>query len=254
MSSVAVTREGRIAWLELARPEKRNAVDQGMRAELKAALGELAEDRAVRVVILVGAGKSFCAGVDLKDAKAPDHPLAPGLERLTKDLDDFPKPTIAAIQGNAVGGGCELALACDIRVAGGDARFALPEVKIGSLPGSGGTQRLASSVSASDSALIVLTGAPVDAAEAFRIGLVSRLVDEGQERVAAREIAEQIAANAPLSTLAAKAALRAAREPLGEQGGLAVERLLWAVLFGSEDRKEGRTAFREGRAPRFEGR
>ncbi len=239
--AVEVEVAGGVGWVRLARPEKRNAITRAMRTELAEVFAALDADEAVRVAVLTGTGSAFCAGVDLTE-RAPADPAAP---RLTAPLDSFAKPAIAAVNGPAVGGGLELALACDVRVASATATFAVPEVRIGSLPGSGGVVRLRAAAPAV-AAWMVFTGEPIDAAEALRAGLVAEVVepDALAGRVAA--LATAIAANAPLSLRAAKAVLRS--------GSLDEERALWAELAATEDRAEGRAAFREKRPPRFRGR
>ena len=244
-----------VAWLTLNRPEQRNALNSALRAALTDALAQLDADPAVRVLVLTGADPAFCAGVDLKEvaAQPAGHPLMAPVPAVAAALDAVRKPVIAAVNGSAYGGGFELALACDIRIFAEGARVALTEARIGSFPGSGGTQRLARLVSPSMAAQLVFTGDALDAAGALRIGLASEVVPAGELRARADTIARRIAANAPLSVLAAKQSLRAAREiPLS--AGLALDRTLWAWLAGSDDRAEGRLAFREGRPPRFEGR
>ncbi len=238
MTPLLVTREAGIGWVRLNRPEQRNAIDSAMRSALADAFADLDADDAVRVVVLTGEGTAFCAGVDLKEG-AP-----PGATPVSDALDRFEKPVLAAINGAAVGGGLELALAADMRIASSTATFALPEVKIGSLPGSGGTQRLQGAVVAK----LLFTGEPIGAEEALRGGLVSDVVLPEDLPALAERIASSVAANAPLSLRAAKRALRAA------PGGRELERELWTELATTADRAEGRAAFREKRAPRFTGR
>ena len=244
-----------VAWLTLDRPEKRNALDRALRTALNDTLASLDADIGVRVIVLTGADPAFCAGVDLKEgATQPDgHPLADAPAPVTAGLDVLKTPVIAAINGPAYGGGFELALACDIRIAADTARFALTELRIGSFPGSGGVQRLARLVAPAVAAQLVLTGDPIDAEAALRVGLVSEVVPAGTLHERAAGIATRIAANAPLSVLAAKQSLRAAFE-LPLSAGLVHDRNLWAWLSQSEDRAEGREAFREGRPPQFRGR
>jgi E-phenylitaconyl-CoA hydratase len=244
-----------VAWLTLDRPESRNALNRALRAALNETLARLDADGDVRVIVLTGTDPAFCAGVDLKEGAAqPDgHPLAEAAAPVTAGLDALRKPAIAAINGPAYGGGFELALACDIRIAAETARFALTELRIGSFPGSGGLQRLARIVAPPVAAQLVLTGDPMAADEALGTGLVSEVVPAADLRQRAGAIAARIAANAPLSVLAAKQSLRAAYEiPLS--AGLVHDRNLWAWLAQSEDRAEGREAFREGRPPTFRGR
>ena len=248
---VVVTSEAGVGWVRLNVPERRNAISQSMRRDLDEAFAALDGDAANRVAVITGEGTAFCAGVDLKDtADGEQHPL--GTRPLSTPLERFGKPLIAAINGPAVGGGLELALAADMRIASTAASFALPEVQIGSLPGSGGTQRLSRAVPPAVASRMVFTGERLDAEAALRFGLVSDLVAPEELIPLAQSLAERIAANAPLSLHAAKIALRAARD---EQlaGGLALERALWGLLSTSSDREEGRAAFRERRPPRFTG-
>jgi enoyl-CoA hydratase/carnithine racemase len=246
-------RAGGVGWLTLNRPAKRNALDLALRGALDAALAELAADDEVRVAVLTGAGTAFCAGADLSDAPPPTrHPMAQPGQPVAQSLADFPKPVIAAVNGPAFGGGLELALACDLRVAASGATFALPEVRIGSLPGSGGTQRLVHAVGPAVAARMVLSGEPLSAEDALRHGLISDLVEPGELVAFTARLAGQISGNAPLSLLAAKRCLAAAGEAQ-LAAGLELERTLWTLLATTEDRREGRAAFRERRTPRFTG-
>jgi len=237
----------------LDRPERRNAISTAMRGDLARVFDELDADPDVRAAVLTGAGTAFCAGVDLKDG-APASSAAAALTTppVVRPLELFTKPLVAAVNGPAVGAGLEIALTADIRIASEAATFALTEVRIGSLAGSGGIQRLARAVAPSFAATMVFSGEPVDADAAFRSGLVSRVLPGGELVPVALRPAAQIAANAPLSLRAAKVALRAAIDPAKEN--LALERSLWAQLSTTADREEGRAAFRERRPPRFEGR
>ena len=250
-----VEREEGIAWLILDRPARRNAIDRATRVALAEATATIEADPGIRVVIVTGEGKAFCSGTDMKEPPPQDpvHPLAEASTRITAAIEDISCPVIAAINGPAAGGGFELALAADIRVASTTATFALPEVRVGSLPGSGGTQRLFAAVPQAVAWKMLLTGLPIDAAEAHRIGLVSDVVEPGELRAAATAIALGIVEAAPLSVRAAKVAGRAAIEA-GLPGRLALERSLWALLAMTDDRAEGRAAFREGRPPRYRGR
>jgi enoyl-CoA hydratase/carnithine racemase len=244
--------DGAIGTVTLDAPEQRNAISYAMRGQLAEALRSLEENPAIRVIVVTGSGGAFCAGVDLSDGGAPAPPALDATKPLTHPFDELTKPLIAAVNGPAVGGGFEIVLAADLRIASTAAWFALPEVKIGSLPGSGGTQRLARAVPPAIAAELVYTGDRLTAEEAFRCGLVSRLVEPDELAAAVRAVAERIAANAPLSIRAAKLALRAAIErPLAD--GRVLERTLWAMLAGTDDRAEGRAAFRQGRPPRFKG-
>jgi enoyl-CoA hydratase/carnithine racemase len=249
LSTIEIHREDAVALLTLNRPDKRNAVNEEMRAELTAAFAGFDADPSLRVVVLTGAGSAFCAGGDLSASTVPD----PDRPRIIEPLDKFAKPVIAAINGVAFGGGLELALACDLRIASHAARFALPEVRLGSLPGSGGTQRLPAVVGPSLAAQMILTGEPIDAARALAAGLVSELCAPEKLLDAALAHARAIARNAPLAVIAAKRLLRAAVATHDAQR-LDFERRLFNELARTEDRNEGRRAFREKRDPVFKGK
>jgi (E)-benzylidenesuccinyl-CoA hydratase len=246
---IEIHREDAVALLTLNRPDKRNAVNDEMRAELTAAFAGFDADPSLRVVVLTGAGSAFCAGGDLSASTVPD----PDRPRIIEPLDKFAKPVIAAINGVAFGGGLELALACDLRIASHAARFALPEVRLGSLPGSGGTQRLPAVVGPSLAAQMILTGEPIDAARALAAGLVSELCAPEKLLDTALAHARAIARNAPLAVIAAKRLVRAAAATHDTQR-LDFERRLFNELARTEDRNEGRRAFREKREPVFKGK
>jgi E-phenylitaconyl-CoA hydratase len=250
---VLTRREAAVGWIVLNRPDKRNALNTATRAALDQALAEYQADDSIQVVVLTGSGPAFCAGADLTDGQqGGGHPLSGGARQVAGSLAEFPKPLIAAINGAAMGGGLELALACDVRVAASSARFALPEVRIGSLPGSGGTQRLMAAIRPALAAKMLLTGEPISADEAMQAGLVSDVVEADQLDGFVADLARRIAANAPLSLRAMKKCLLAAREaPLST--GLELERALWIALSATQDRQEGRAAFRDRRSPNFTG-
>ena len=253
-AGLKVERAAGIGWLVLDRPERRNAIDRATRQALAEATSALDADDEIRVVAITGTGSSFCAGTDLKEAPPADlaHPLVDPLPRITAPFERLTKPLIAVINGPAAGGGLEIALVADLRVASSNATFSLPEVRVGSLPGSGGTQRLFAAVPSAVAWKMLLTGLPIDAAEALRVGLVSDVVAPDSLRATAEGLARAIADAAPLSIRAAKIAGRAALD--GTPNSLDLERALWALLATTEDRAEGRTAFREGRPPRYKGR
>ena len=242
-----------VGWVTLNRPGKRNALNQAMRAALDGALAEMAADDAVQVVVLTGAGPAFCAGADLTEQAATGgHPAAGRGSPVAQALAGFVKPLVAAVNGPAIGGGLELALACDLRIAARGATFALPEIKLGSMPGSGGTQRLMQAVQPAFAARMLLSGEPMSAEEALRTGLISDLVEPEELARSTGDLARRIAGNAPLSLRAVKRCLLAAREgPLS--AGLELERALWGLLATTSDRQEGRAAGRDHRQPRFTG-
>jgi enoyl-CoA hydratase/carnithine racemase len=259
VSNLEITREAGVACLTLNRPDKRNAIDDATRDALAQAFVGFENDIAIRVVILTGAGTAFCAGVDLAapgnvtvHSSIAASPIVTRA-RLTAPLDAFSKPVIAALNGVAVGGGLEMALACDLRIASTAARFGLTEARIGSLPGSGGTQRLVSAVGRTMAAQMLFTGELISAEQALTAGLVSELHAPDALMGRAMALARVIAANAPLSLIAIKKALRAATDlPLA--AGFELERALYGALIATQDREEGRQAFREKRKPNFQGK
>lgn len=248
---VNVERRGPITLVTIDRPAASNALSIAARDAMESALRAFDDDPGSRVAILTGAGdKTFCAGADLQ--ATPPAAIDPAADRsLVRDLG-LSKPLIAAINGHALGGGLELALLADIRIAAEHATFGLTEARIGSMPGSGGTQRLPRLIGTGHALLMALSAQRIAAQEALRWGLVSRVVPGPELLPTALELAQAIAANAPLSI---KAILRAVREggalPLAD--GLALERELFTVIRSTADRAEGRAAFRERRPPCFKG-
>ena len=247
----------RIATLTIDRPQKRNALNAQVRREIVEALDALRDEDDARVLILTGAGEqAFVAGADIGEfaaRTAVEQRAAMQGRSPFEELAAFPKPTIAMIRGWALGGGCELALACDLRIAGRSARLGQPEIRLGLLPGGGGTQRLPRLVGYGQALRLILSGEPVEAVEAARIGLVDLLVDEGELEARTRALASAMATHSSATLRLAKAAVRAALEkPLTE--GLAYERELFLGAFASADGAEGVRAFLEKRAPVFTGR
>jgi enoyl-CoA hydratase len=251
------TAEG-VRTLTVHRPEKLNALNSEVMASLDGALDEARSDRGVGVVILTGAGeKAFIAGADIQELstltplEGREHALR-GQAVLAK-LETLGKPVIAAVNGFALGGGCELALACTIRIASENAKFGQPEVKLGILPGYGGSQRLARLVGKGRAMQLCLTGEQIDAAEAYRIGLVNRVVPAGQALAASRDMAKAILANGPVACRYVLEAIHRGLEmPLAE--GLVLEATLFGLCAATEDMKEGMNAFLEKRPARFAGR
>lgn len=250
-------RDKHIAVVTLNRPDKLNALNAEVRRLLRDTFDALAEDEDVRAVVIHGTGeKAFVAGADVTEfaARTPDEQRAVYQERrIYETVADFPKPVIAAIHGFCVGGGCELALACDVRIADRTARISQGEIRIGLIPGGGGTQRLARLVGRGWTTIMSLTGDFVEAEEAARIGLVDILVDEGEHLDRALTLAERMTRWSPVSLRLGKNAIRAAFEmPLAD--GIVYEKERFLDAFASEDGREGVTAFVEKRKPTFTGR
>jgi enoyl-CoA hydratase len=255
--TVLVEKHGLVALITLNRPEKLNALNEELRQELMSALDGLARDAEVRVAVLRGAGeKAFVAGADVAEfaGRTPAEQRAVyGRRRVYDAVAEFPKPLIVAVHGHCLGGGCELALACDVRVADRTARFAQAEIRLGLIPGAGGTQRLARLIGSGQAMRLALTGDPIDAEEAYRIGLVEVLTAEGEHVGTAMELAQRMARWSPVALNLVKAAVRQAFEsPLS--AGLAHEKELFLAAFASDDGREGVRAFLEKREPRFQGR
>jgi len=255
--TVLLDRRDRVAVITINRPEKRNALNIQTRAEGAAILDELRADDSVRVVIITGAGdKAFIAGADI--AEFADRTAISQreimLERgLFNAVDTFPKPIIAMVNGYCLGGGCEVALACDIRVASETASFGQPEINLGIIPGGGGTQRLPRLVGEGKAMEMILTGEILDAQTAFNLGLVNHVVPADQLEIKTMEIANRIAEKSPIALRLAKEAIKlASRSNLDE--GLRREVDLFALCFSSADKDEGVTAFLEKRKPEFKGK
>lgn len=255
--TVRLTHDDGVAWLTLDRPEAMNAIDADTRIELRRAYREIAENSAIRVAVITGAGeRAFCTGVDLKKTATVTTSIVREEFGGRSDhlLAGFPtaKPTICAINGYALGGGLEIALRADVRIASDNAIFGLPEVRIGSIPGSAGTQLLPRVVGVAHAMKLILTGERIDAAEALRIGLVQEVVALEALRGRAAELAAAIACNGPLAVSAAKKLVSQAMDmPL--EAGMAAERYAFGLLRDTNDRAEGRRAFAEKRRPEFTG-
>ena len=251
--------EGQIALLTIDRPQVLNSLNRDTLSDLEEAFRVIRNEDRVGIVILTGAGeKAFAAGADLEELarlednlQARKHSIR-GQEVLDS-IETFPKPVIAAINGFALGGGCELATACHIRIAAKEARLGQPEVKLGMIPGFSGTQRLARLIGKGLALELVLSGEMVTAAQALRMGLVNRVVSRKELIPCCRRLAEAILANAPLAVRYSMEAIHKGYEmPLRE--GLLLEASLFGLCFGTQDRQEGTRAFLEKRKPRFVGR
>ncbi|HEX8922078.1 MAG TPA: enoyl-CoA hydratase-related protein, partial [Pyrinomonadaceae bacterium] len=247
-----------LAVVRLNRADKLNALSRSMLDELDEAFNRIESERSVRVVILTGAGeRAFCAGTDISELTGLDETEAREAARRGQKVCDRIEhchvPVIAAVNGLAAGGGCELALACHIRIASTQAQFSLPETKLGVIPAYGGTQRLARNVGRGRALEMMLAGASVSAEDALKMGLVNRVASPEQLLTEAESLAREIAALAPLAIRACLEAVTRGMEMTLDEG-LALEAELFSSLFATEDMREGTRAFLEKRAPVFQGK
>lgn len=247
--------ENGVATIIINRQEERNSLNHQTIADMQFAFSALQNDDHVSLVILTGSGeKSFAAGADI--AQVRERTLIDGLsarmQKLCLEIEMFEKPTIAAINGYALGGGCELALACDIRIAARHAKFGFPELNLGIIPGAGGTQRLSRLVGKGRAIEMILTGAIIDAEAASQIGLVSQVTLPENLLSAAAKTAELIVSKGPIAVRLAKLVIRSGFET-DLTNGLLMEKLAQTILFTTKDKWEGTTAFLEKRNPEFQG-
>jgi enoyl-CoA hydratase len=241
---ISVERAGRIVTVTLRRPQVKNAINKAMVKELHDAFDKLRTDDEVGCVILTGQGDDFAAGADiaeLRERKAPEAMAAINSNLFAK-IEANPAPVIAAIKGYALGGGCELSLACDIRIGGKSAKMGQPEVNLGIIPAAGGTQRLPRIVGLGRAKELILTGLIIDADECYRIGLLNRVVEDSALMAEANKLAETICKKGPLAIRAAKQALNQSAR-VGMDTGLAFESVAQAMLFESEDKMRRMTDF-----------
>lgn len=256
--AVEVSREGAVAVVIVNRPEALNALNTETNTALLAAVRELSPDDTIRAVVLTGGGnKSFVAGADIAEMSCLTAEQARRFGALGQavmtGIEAAPQPWVAAVNGFALGGGCELALACDIRLAAENAKFGQPEINLGITPGFGGTQRLSRHVGEGWAKYLVLSGRVIRADEALRVGLVQAVVPKDELMTQAMKLAEELAGKSPLAMRYCKAAVTAATNT-DIATGQAIERDLFALAFATEDQKEGMAAFLEKRAPEFGGR
>ena len=255
--TITVEKRGGVAILTINRPDKLNALNSAVHTDGVAALDELRNDAEVRVLVITGAGeKSFIAGADISEfaGKSPVEQRSTFYERsLFNSLDSFPKPVIAMVNGFCLGGGNELALACDIRICTPNARFSQPEINLGIMPGGGGTQRLTRLIGEGRSMEMILTGDMIDAETAHKFGLVNHVYNADELEAKTMEMANKIAEKAPIALQLCKEAVKfASRSNLDE--GLRREVDLFALVFSTEDKTEGVSAFLEKRKPVFKGK
>jgi enoyl-CoA hydratase len=256
--TILIGNAGHVATITINRPDKLNALNEPTRAAIVSALDRFESDPDVRVVILTGAGeKAFIAGADIAEFEgrtpvAQFRVMSDPRTNAFEAADRFPKPIIAAINGFCLGGGCELAMACDIRIASDKAKLGQPEINLGLLPGGGGTQRLPRLVGLGNAFRLLYTGDMVTAEDALRLGLVSEVVPAADLMTRANALATTIASKSPVALRYIKEALRASvRAPMDE--GLRLERTLFGLVFASEDKVEGVAAFLQKRKPDFKG-
>lgn len=255
--TVLSSREGRVAILTIHRPDKLNALNDEVRVDLLAALAEIEQDESVGVVVITGSGeKSFIAGADIGEfaGRSPfDQRFAMRSPRIFDIMASYPKPVIAMINGFCLGGGCELSMSCDMRIASDKARFGQPEINLGLIPGGGGTQRLPRLVGMGHAMRMILSGDMIPAAEAKEIGLVDLVFPAEELRAKTLELAKKIASKSPLTLKVAKEALRAS-EKLAIEDGISYERDLFCLCFSSKDKEEGVAAFLEKRPAAWTGK
>ena len=257
MEFILVTPQVRpaVALIQLNRPKELNALNLQLMQEIRDALKALDEDEAVRVVVITGNERAFAAGADIKQmaGKTAIDMLITDQFSTWDQIRKFRKPLIGAVSGFALGGGCELAMTCDMLVASETAQFGQPEIRIGTMPGAGGTQRLTRAVGKAKAMEMVLTGEFISAQEAHRVGLVNRVVPVGQYLEEAYRLAASIAAMSPVAARLAKESVNRSFETHLDEG-LHFERKNFYLTFASEDQKEGMAAFVEKRKPEFKGR
>jgi len=253
-----VERDGDLVWLTINREEVLNCLSFPTLLRMRTLLEELREDLSIRCILFTGAGeKAFCAGADLKERRTMPDERVPlfvrNIRALMDDVEAIPQPTIAVVGGFAFGGGTELALSCDLRVAAPHAKMGLTEVSLAIIPGAGGTQRLPRLIGKARAKELILTGRRIDVTEAERIGVLNSIAPEGRLREHATELARAIAANGPIAVRAAKDAIdRGVEMPITE--GLEHEARCYEQVLGTEDRLEALAAFAEKRRPEFKGR
>jgi enoyl-CoA hydratase len=256
MKNVKFEIRDQIAWITIDRPEVRNALDLDTVNELHGCLADTQQSENAGVAILTGAGeKVFVSGADIRSIR--DRNKIDALKgintRLCKAVEDCEKPVIAAVNGFALGGGCELALSCDIRVCNEQAKFGFPETSLGIIPGAGGMYRMARIAGLGITKELVLTGEIIDAQRALQIGLVSRVVPQSELLKTAQEVAQKILARGPLATRMAKRSLNLVTQ-LSTESAMALESFAQGILFESEDKLEGTSAFLEKRPAKFKGK
>ena len=256
METVQLKKEPPLGWIYLNRPDKLNAINEQLMKDLRQAVDELVADDQIRVIIITGLGKAFCAGADISQFKTLNGLTAWEFAKKGRELMDYienlPKPTIAMINGYALGGGLELAMACDIRIAAEEAQVGLPEITLGIYPGFGGTQRLIRLIGQGKAMEMMMTGDRIPAREAERLGLVNKVVPLTELEKETRNFAIKLAEKPPVALKLVKLLVNQGLD-IPILAGLNMESLGWGVVFSTEDAKEGVNAFFEKRKPNFKG-
>jgi enoyl-CoA hydratase len=251
--SIILEREENTAIITFNRPDVMNALNNQTRAEFAAGIAEVAADDNIKVLILTGSGKAFVAGSDIKEFSQTTPYVAHNIQRLGEMVEKLEKPVIAAVNGFCLGGGCEIAMACDIIIASEKARFGQPEINIGIIPGGGATQRLPRLIGLCKAKELIYTGDIINAEQADRLGLVNRVVPMDELMPAARELAKKIATRSAAALKLAKTAINRGMQT-NLESGLKYEYELYGLALSLEDRVEGVNAFLEKRPPKFVGR
>jgi len=256
METVQLKKEPPLGWIYLNRPDKLNAINEQLMKDLRQAVDELVADDQIRVIIITGLGKAFCAGADISQFKTLNGLTAWEFAKKGRELMDYienlPKPTIAMINGYALGGGLELAMACDIRIAAEEAQVGLPEITLGIYPGFGGTQRLIRLIGKGKAMEMMMTGDRIPAREAERLGLVNKVVPLTELEKETRNFAIKLAEKPPVALKLVKLLVNQGLD-IPILAGVNMESLGWGVVFSTEDAKEGVNAFFEKRKPNFKG-
>jgi len=255
--SIIYQKEGAVAVIQINRPQKKNSLNTELRHELEEVFKEIANDRSIRAVVLTGGEEIFCAGADISEiegtASAEDaYTHAREFQILFDQLETLPQPVVAAVSGYALGGGCELALACDFRIASETARFGLPEIKIGAFPGGGGTQRLPRLIGITKAKEMILLGDPINAQDALSAGVVTKVVAKENLLSEARQLAAKLAALPRLALQASKMLINKSQE-MDLTSGLEMEARTFGGIAHTHDLAEGTKAFMEKRKPNFTG-
>jgi len=256
--TICYEQKDQVGWIKLNRPEKRNALNDVLLRELSSLFSKIATTKDIRVVVLTGEGKFFAAGADINELAKIKTPFDARefLSRIEPAfclIESIPQPVIAAVNGPALGGGCELCLACDIRIASENALFGQPEINLGIIPGAGGTQRLPRLIGLTKAKEMLFRGKPIDAQEAYRIGLVNRVVPQDELVAACGELADELASQPYIALTVTKDVVNRGIN-VDLQSALAIEARAFALLFATEDQKEGVQAFLEKRKPNFQGK